>query len=380
MSRSIYEQFLETVERAKSPLIVLRETADIDSFAAAFALAGFISTMEKPISIAVSGGNAPKSLAFLRQTATIHGDLPNIQKLIVQVATQDAQLESLTYHIEQDGIHIHLTPKSGAFNASNVIVNPDGYKYDLILSLGISELADIGDLFRRYTDFFYDTPIINIDHKPSNEHFGAVNMVDIRAVATSEIIYELIHSIDTTRVNEDIATACLAGMMHATQGFRSIHVTPKTLSIAGELMAKGAKRDEIVEHLYKTRSVETLRLWGRALARIKSHTESGLVWSLLTTQDFALSGTDASSLHHIIEELLLNAPNAKVGAIFYEDEEKHIRVLLEAVRPYDAIHLGSPFTASGTRESATLLLRNTRIQDAEKRVVEHLKKELQKML
>ncbi len=377
MSRSIHEQFLETIERAKAPLIVLRETADIDSFSAGFALAGFIAMLEKPVAIAVSGGNIPRSLGFLRQTAAIHGDLPNIQKLIVQVGTNGAQLDSLAYHIEKDGIYIHLTPKSGAFSASDVVVNADGYKYDLIITLGVSELADIGDLFRRYTDFFYDTPIINIDHKSSNEHFGALNLVDIRSVATSEIVYELIHQIDQTRLNEDIVTACLTGMMHATRSFRSTNVTPKTLSIAGDLMARGAKRDLIVEHLYKTRSVETLRLWGRALARIKSHTESGLVWSLLTAQDFALSGADESTLQQIIEELLLNAPMAKVGAIFYEDGEKNIRVLLEAIRPYDAIQLGAPFTASGTRESANLLLRNTRIQDAEKRVTEHLKQELQ---
>lgn len=373
MALQIHEQFLNFLEKAKRPLIVLPETANADDFAAAFSCAALLAKMQKPIEIASSGGRLPKSLEFLPNPTNIRGDLPNIRQLTLRVNHQEAKIDELFYDIEDDELKINLVPKTGAWSEKDVTISTDSYRYDLILALGGQDLESFGQLYKDYTDFFYQTPIVNLDHSNANEHFGQMNLVDINAVAVTEVCYDLIEKIDPGLIDEEMATFFLTGMIYKTRSFRSSNVTPKTLKVAGALIARGARRDEIVQQLYKTRTVETLRLWGRALARLKSDAKSNLVWTLLTRQDFTNAGADEAALENIIEELMMSSPQAKIAAVFYETPESGVEVILKADRPFDALYLGAPFRASGRREEALLRLPEKDIVKAEKKVITHIK-------
>jgi len=197
-------------------------------------------------------------------------------------------------------------------------------------------------------------------------------------VACGEVCHDLFSQIDESLIDEEIATYLLTGMIAKTRSFRAGAVSPKTLKVAGSLIARGARRDEIVEKLYKTRTVETLRLWGRALARLKSDADRGMVWTMLTRQDFAAAGAQESDLESIVEELLMTTPQARIAAVFYERTDKGIATILHAQKPHDALALGARFKASGTREEAHLELGTEDIVDAEKRVVTHVREQLQK--
>ncbi len=112
----------------------------------------------------------------------------------------------------------------------------------MIICFGAPDLEACAHLYHDHKDFFFRTPIINIDHSPSNEHFGQINHVDLNASAIGETCFELVHSINPTLINAEIATASLTGMIAKTRSFRTPHLTPKTLEVAGKLMALGARR------------------------------------------------------------------------------------------------------------------------------------------
>lgn len=377
MSLNIHEQFLHFLELSKRPLIVLPENANADDFASAFGCAALLSKMQKPIEIVTSGGRVPKSLEFLNQSAIVRGDLPNIRKLLLSVNVEKAKVDELSYNVEDGHLKIHLIPKTGTWHEKDVKISTDGYKYDLIITIGAQDLESLGELYKLYADFFFQTPIINIDHSSANEHFGQMNLVDINAVSCSEVCHDIFEKIDPSLLDEEISTYLLAGMIFKTKSFRSTNVSPKTLKVAGSLIGRGARRDEIVEKLYKTRSIETLRLWGRALARLKSDPKIGLVWTMLTRQDFINAGADETALENIVEELMMSSPEAKVAALFYEHPENHIEVILKTERPYDALYLGAPFKAAGIREEALLRLNEKDVVTAEKKVISHIKKQLE---
>lgn len=377
MSLNIHEQFLNFLELAKRPLIVLPENANADDFVSAFGCASLLSKMQKPIEIVTSGGKVPKSLEFLNHKTPIRGDLPNISKMTLKVNSKNTRMDELSYDIDETGIKIHLIPKTGVWEKGDVEIFTDSYKYDLIVAVGGADLESFGDIYKLYSDFFFQTPIINIDHSSANDHFGQMNLVDINAVSCSEVCNDIFEKIDKTLIDEEIATYFLAGMIYKTKSFKSQNVTPKTLKVAGSLIARGARRDDIVERLYKTRTVETLRLWGRALARLKSDTKSKFVWTLLTRQDFTNAGADIEALENVVEELMMSSPDARVAALFYEHPEGRIEVILKTERPLDALFLGAPFRASGVREEALLQLHEKDIVSAEKKVVSHVRKVLE---
>lgn len=378
MPLSIHEQFLHTLEQAKRPLIVLSEEPNADDFAAAFSCAALLSKMQKPVEIVTSGGVTPKSLQFLGTPAPVRGDLPNIRKLTIHVKATETKVDELSYDISGEEVQIHLIPKTGTWNEQDVRITTDSYKFDLIISFGAQGFENFGKLSKQYADFFFQIPIINIDHSSANEHFGQINIVDINAVSSTEVLFDILEHIDKGLIDEEMATFLLTGMIFKTHSFRSTNVSPKTLKVAGKLISAGARRDEIVEKLYKTRTVETLRLWGRALARLKSDEKHGIVWTLLTQQDFANAGAGFEALENIMEELMMSSPHARIAAVFYEHPKKHIEVLLRATRPHDALQLGAPFRAAGTREEARLRLADEDIVLAEKHVITHIKEQVNK--
>lgn len=377
MSLAPHEQFLHAIKRSERPLIVLKELAQADDFAAAFGLAAILKKLGKDTEIISAGGLAPENLQFLK-TAThpVKGDLVNLRALTLHVNVSKAKVEELSYNVVGEELRINLIPKNGYWTTDDVRVATSSYRYDLLIVLGSPDLKSLGTIFTHYADFLYNTAIINIDHAAGNEYFGQINLVDAGATSVSEVVHDLTKNLDESLFDKDIATALLTGMVAKTRSFRTPNVAPKTLSAASSLMNKGAERDEVVEKLFRTRSVETLRLWGRALARLKADQSAGLVWTSLTRQDFVNAGANEEALGDIVSELMTTAPDARVVAIFYEHTGGYVAVHLFAERPHDALLLGAPFKASGTRERARLVPTERDIVDAEKAVISHLRRSL----
>ncbi len=379
MSLPIAEQFIGALERSTRPVIVLTEMADIDDFASAFAIAAVLEKMGKQPEIGTTGGRMPNHLAFLKKTFPVHGDFGAIRKMSITLKTSDAKIDELSYDDKDGELTINLIPKTGMWHEDDVKVSTSAYKYDLVITIGVRDLEQVGELYKQYPDFFFTTPIINIDHRSDNEHHGQINLVDINAVSTTEVCHDIFCSIDKSLLDDDMSTLLLTGMVFKTNSFKAMQVSPRTLQVASSLIESGADRDLIVQNLYKTKSVETLRLWGRALARLKSDNGLGLVWTMLTKKDFSAAGANIEALESIVDELISTSPQSKIVAIFYEVDDR-VDVLLHAERPYDAIELGAAFSGVGTREQSILHVKEDDIVEVERRVISHLKEKLEQKL
>jgi phosphoesterase RecJ-like protein len=180
----------------------------------------------------------------------------------------------------------------------------------------------------------------------------------VNAVSTTEVIRKWIAAAaPNVAVDEPLATALLTGMIAKTKSFRTPNVTPKTLSTASELIALGAKREDIVHGLWRNRDVATLKLWGRTLARLEQDRELGLIWATLGENDFLETGAGAETLEGVVDELLGYAPEAKVVALISQ-QQKNLHVSLHAVPPFSAAELARPFQGNGSREHARFVVQD----------------------
>ncbi len=370
------QQILETIKRAKQSLIVIPLGAGADGYASALGVARAFGKLKKPAEIVAADGPIPKQLRFLPDHDRVKPAIEGLETFTVKLKIDKTQVEELSYNIEGDELHIHLTPRSGTWNEHDLRADKSGYRYDLIISIGAQDLEMYKHLFYENADFFFSTPIINIDHSPANEHFGQYNLIDTTATAVSEVCHNFINLIEPSLLDGEIATCFLAGMIAKTKSFKTSNVTPRTLKTASKLMSKGAKREEIVENLFRTRSVETLRLWGRALARLKSDTESRLVWTLLSRQDFMHAGALESDLPDVVDELIASSPTAKIIVLLYEDNEGNVCAIVRAEQPHDAMALAAPFRPAGTREEAKLCFLDKNIVEVERDLISKLKTEI----
>lgn len=370
-------QFLEAIERSRHALVTCRSAWTTDAVASALALKRILEKRGKKADVVVENFNPPAALGFLPGIKDIKPEFRQLRRFTIELDISKIAVDELAYDHDGQKLRIHVAPKSGMYEAGHVTTAPGAFKYDLIVTLDTPDYASLGKLYRDHTELFFAHPTVNIDHDPGNEHYGNVNLVDLTATSTAEIVYRQFLGADAPFLDEDTATLLLAGMMAKTKSFRGAAVTPRTLSTAAELMAAGARRDQIVDQLYRTRSIPTLKIWGRALARLKFDPITKLAWTVLVRQDFVHAGAKEDRLSDVIEELILSAPEADVVAVLYEQESTTepgrtagVCALVSSERHGDALQLMAQLKPEGNRRLARICLTNTSIMDAEQRVKE----------
>ncbi len=374
------QQIKQEIENCRHVLIVFNNHENTDATASALALFSFLEKNNKSVDITCTNFLPSKNLGFLTGLKNIRSELEHLQKLIIKVDVSHAKIESLSYDIKDNWLSIYLTPKNGLLTKDEIRTAQSAYKYDLIITLGTSELETLGPIFLNNTDLFYRTNIINIDYHAANERYGQINFVDLNATSISEMIYRLAKQFWETQLEETNATALLTGMIAATHSFKTTNVTPLTLQAASELINHGANREKIIQNLYRTRSLSTLKLWGTALSKIKIDQNKHFAWITITKEDFIKCGANEEDLRDIISELIGNSPEIDLILLLYEKENLNghntVNGILHSKKGHDTRLLLKSHNPSGTSEQSKIFIENTTLLDAEKILTEEIKKSL----
>ena len=306
MELSSFQQIYELIEKSKKIIITLPKNPSTDSIASGLGLFLFLEKIKKKVKVVCNEFELPPHHQFLPKSKEILSDLTALRKFIISLDVTKTKVRELSYDIADDKLNIFITPKSGFFDPRDISTSVSKFEYDLIFVLDSPDLESLGKLYDDNTEFFYHTPIVNIDHKPTNENFGQINLIDLVATSTSEIIFELVKEYKENIMDEYIATSMLAGIISKTKSFQSASVTPKSLAVASHLIEQGARRDEIIKNLYRTKSISSLKLWGRALARLRTDFDGRVVWTLLNREDFNRSEASWKDLEGVVDELIIN--------------------------------------------------------------------------
>lgn len=378
MSLSPIQQAQEIIARATRILVITREHPTVDTIASAAACSMYLKKQGKPADIVIPGFDMKRSPSFISGLENIRPSTGAMRSFHIALDVSEVALDELMYDVKDGKLDITVVPKEKEWSPKDVSFDHGKDRYDLVIALDAPDRKSLGSIAREQADFLYRTPVINIDHSSGNEHWGQLNLVSMNAVSTTEVLYELMNAWNGRLIDEPIATALLAGMIAKTRSFRTPNVTPKTLATSSQLIAMGAKREDIVNGLWRTRSIGTLKLWGRALTRLQEDRNLGLVWTALSHKDFLEAGTSADTLEDVIDELLAYAPQAQIIVLLYETPEQKdgICLTIATKAPYNANDLGRPLGASGTPNRSTACLVRQTLLEAMNHVIETLKKDL----
>lgn len=375
------QQIFEQIKKAEKILITFSKTRSGDGVASALALFLFLKKLGKNAEIAAQNIDKNEAFAFLPSYQEIKPSLNSLRHFIVSLSTRQTKVNSVKYKQEPESLDFIVTPQNGFFTKEDLSIKSSGFKYDLIFVLDARELESLGAIYDNDTELFYKVPVINIDHHPSNEEFGQINLIDLTAVATAEILFNLFEAYARESIDGEIATCLLTGMIAKTRSFKTSNVTPASLSIASQLIAMGGRREEIVNQLYRSRGLNVLKLWGLVLARLAGMLDNKLIWSRIKAEDFGKTESTESDLNEVIDELIVNIPQAKVIVLFYETIQENISTshgLIYAIKNLDAMNLVQEFNPHGTKTLAQISL-NKSLAEAEKEVIDSLTEKLNKL-
>lgn len=387
------QQIFEQIKKAENILVTFKKTWDGDSVASALALFLFLKKLDKNVEVVADKFSQDKLYSFLPAYGEIENALKNLRKFIIALDITNTKVSQIKYKREENKLNFIISPEDGFFTEEDITSHSGGFKYDLIIVVDTVDLESLGKIYDNDTEFFYRVPIINIDHNSSNEEFGQINFIELTAVSTSEILFSLFESYSRDLIDEDIATCLLAGMIAETKSFKTPNITPRALLAASQLISMGARREEVINQLYRSRSLNVLKLWGRVLARLSSTLENKLIWSTLTSSDFLKTDSNEKDLPDVIDELIINIPQAKVIVIIYErslsgqttltsqspqGREDKTNILIYSIKNIDSLNLIKEFNPVGTKSLAQAVV-DKPIAEAEKIIVDLVEQKLSQL-
>jgi phosphoesterase RecJ-like protein len=155
--------------------------------------------------------------------------------------------------------------------------------------------------------------VINIDHHHDNTRFGDINLVEVGASCTAEIVYDLALLLGA-EITSEIAAALYVGLITDTGKFMYENTNAHTHRVAAALIEAGVDVDDTYRRLYEHVPIEKLRLVSRALDRIDSHCDGRLALSYITTADYQATGAGEEMTEGLIDHLR-SIEGVKVAAV-----------------------------------------------------------------
>jgi bifunctional oligoribonuclease and PAP phosphatase NrnA len=181
-----------------------------------------------------------------------------------------------------------------------------------------------------------------------------------------EILYDYFdfHRID---FGKKIASYLLVGILNDTGIFQHANTTPKTMEIAANLMRKGASLPKIIQHNFKNKRLETLKLWGRALERAEINEKSGAIMSYITKKDLEELSADAEDVASVAE-ILNTVSGTKFSLVLSEREDNKIKGSLrsEEYKNVDVSEIARMLRGGGHRLASGFEIRGQLVKDGEK--------------
>ncbi|AKM82314.1 TPA: hypothetical protein DD449_04445 [Candidatus Berkelbacteria bacterium] len=370
------QQTIELLKGAQSVLLLTHENPDGDALGSILALQMVLTKLGKEATAVVTDP-IPGVYQFLPAKECIKTSFSGTKDFIITVDTTKTKVDKMGYKNlpEENKLNIVITPTKGAFSVEDLSFNHGSFKYDLVIVLDSPDLERLGTIYDQNTDLFFETPLVNIDHHPGNDYFGKVNWVDLTATSTAEILVALVESLAREKplLDIDVATALLTGIIVDTGSFQNANTTPKSFTVAAQLVAAGAKQQEIIRHVFKTKALSTLKLWGKILSNVVEEPESKFVWSKVTKEDFAISGAEGAASSGVIDELLKTAPGIDFAILLSEKMDGVHGSLRAAISGVDVSAIAKIFGGGGHTAAAAFHLDGKTLAEVQNEIIAKIK-------
>jgi bifunctional oligoribonuclease and PAP phosphatase NrnA len=239
----------------------------------------------------------------------------------------------------QDGVPSNLKFLEGAKKIKNRVKS----SFDLLVALDCSDLQRVGNILEEN-----QIPDINIDHHITNTKYSRLNLVEVEAVATAEILAVILPDLGLP-LTKNVADALITGIITDTIGYRTTNMTPRALRVSADLMEAGARLTELYNLSLIRRSFEAAHLWGMGLKKLQR--EGPIVWTSITLAEKKLvnyNGRDDADLINTLAAI----DDVIIAVILVEQASNIIKVSWRAQLGWDVAKVAAQFGGGGHTAAA----------------------------
>jgi phosphoesterase RecJ-like protein len=207
-----------------------------------------------------------------------------------------------------------------------------------------NQLGDFGDWLKASP-----LPRAVVDHHRTQDDLGGLQLVDTAAESTGRLAHEIIRALGAT-ITPAAANHLFMAVATDTGWFRHPNATPRTFTLAAELVEAGANPTLLYEQLYEAAPLARLRLVGVALERLQVRMNGKVAYTEITLADYAATGAVPGDT-----EDLINYPRSvegvEVALLFIEQPGGGTKISFRA-KSADVSRLAERFGGGGHKLAA----------------------------
>ncbi len=242
---SAEQQVIDHLKQARNVLVTVRNNPTVDLLSACIGLALGLDKMDKHVA-AVFSGEVPSTLEFLKPEETIEQNPDSLRDFII--ALDKSKADKLRYKVEDKIVRIFITPYKTSLSQSDLEFSQGDFNVDAVIALGAHEQQELDQAITTHGRILHDATVMSINNT-ANGNLGSINWQDTSASSVSELVTLLIKDLNKAVLDEQIATALLTGIVAETARFSNEKTSPRTMSLAGDLMSAGANQQLVATQL-----------------------------------------------------------------------------------------------------------------------------------
>jgi len=227
-------------------------------------------------------------------------------------------------------------------------------KFDTAVILDCGDLQRVGDA----ADAINRIPVvINIDHHITNTGFGSLQLVDITACATAEIVYRIIKELKIG-IDKHMAVSIYTGILTDTGSFRFSNTNRDAFAICEEMIEQGTNPYHVAQYVYGTYSLGRIKLLNLALDSIEISNNGKLSLMTLTRDMFDETRTHPEDADGLIN-YARNIESVQIAVLIQENKKNSnqsgsdsFHVSLRSDGEVDVAAIASTFGGGGHASAA----------------------------
>lgn len=243
--------------------------------------------------------------------------------------------------------------------------------YDLFISLDASDRERLGEAVK-----YLDTAkrSVCVDHHITNPGFADENWIVADASSASELAWEIM---EEEKISKHTAEALYMGIAHDTGVFQYSNTTPKTMQIAGSLIAKGINFSQIVDNTFYKKTYIQNQILGRALVESILLLDGRIIVGRVRQKDMEFYGAIPADLDGIVSQLRVT-DGVEVAIFLYETGNHQYKVSLRSNGPVDVSAVCAYFGGGGHVKAAGCTMYGT-VYDVINNLTLHIEKQLEQL-
>ncbi len=218
----------------------------------------------------------------------------------------------------------------------------DGEDPGLVLFFDAANLERSGSAAELISD---GATIVNIDHHPSNDRFGDVNIIDPDAAAVAEMATTMLEAWGW-EITPTMATNLYTALVTDTGGFRHENTDADALETAARLARYGVEPSYVTTMVYKSRPLTTLRLNALCMAAMRVELEGRLAWTKVTRHMLQEAGAVMAESEDLIDTLNSIA-DLDMAIVFKEVRPNQTKISVRSRGRVDAAEFCAQFGGGG---------------------------------